>query len=100
MAANYITVVAKITSREGKERETKSALMTLLKPTRQEEGCLQYDLHSSSENPGEFLFFERWTNKEALAKHLETPHILALRARGEELLAKPTEITIWTEILE
>lgn len=98
MTSLEITVIAKISARAGKERETLSALTGLLDPTRQEDGCLQYDLHTSPHTPNQFLFVERWTSEAALAKHAESAHIQALRARGEELLAAPTEITIWKDV--
>ena len=93
-----VTVVATFESRPGKENELRNALIGLVAPTRQENGCINYDLHASSENPRRFLFHENWTTKMALEAHLQTPHIQALLPRVDELCSAPPEIVIWDRI--
>jgi quinol monooxygenase YgiN len=68
-----VTVVATFEARPGKEIELRNALVGLVAPTRQEAGCLNYDLHVAPENPAKFLFHENWTTKAALDTHLQTP---------------------------
>ena len=67
----------------------------LVAATRAEEGCINYDLHQASSDPTLFLFYENWEGKEALDKHSQSPHIKAWRARANDLLAAPTEVTLW-----
>ena len=98
MSKQPITVIACVRAKEGKEVAVKMALKKLLAPTRREAGCLNYDLHESPDDSGLFLFHENWSSREELAAHLETPHVRELRARTEELLAEPVEITIWDRI--
>jgi len=93
-----ITVVATFEARPGKENELRNALIGLVAPTRQEAGCLNYDLHVLPENPAKFLFHENWTTKAALDVHLQSPHIQALLPRVGELCVAPPEITIWNRI--
>ena len=38
--------------------------------TRQEPGCLQYDLHQDNENPAHFLVFENWESRELWQTHM------------------------------
>jgi quinol monooxygenase YgiN len=70
MSAKAITVVATFQARPGKEAELKSVLTNLVAPTRQEAGCLNYDLHASPEDPAKFLFHENWTSRAHLDAHL------------------------------
>ena len=98
MNPKTITVVATFQARPGKENELKTALLTLTGPTRKEAGCLNYDLHQSSEDPGKFLFHENWTSKELLDAHLKSPHIAALLPRVDELCVGFPEIKIWGKI--
>ncbi|KJR41798.1 antibiotic biosynthesis monooxygenase, partial [Candidatus Magnetoovum chiemensis] len=42
-----LTVKAVIKAKEGKEELVKNELIALLKPTRLEYGCINYDLHRS-----------------------------------------------------
>lgn len=82
-------------AKPGKEQALKEALTALIEPTRQEEGCLCYVLHESPDNPAQFMFYENWANKEAHAKHLQTSHFVAWRAKKDELLAKLNDVTSW-----
>lgn len=93
-----VTVTASFEARPGKETELRNALIGLVAPTRQEAGCLNYDLHILPENPAKFLFHENWTTKAALDTHLQTPHIQALLPRVDELCVAPPEIVIWDRI--
>ena len=95
---NTITVVATFQARPGKENELRAALIGLLAPTRQEAGCLNYDLHASPEDPGKFLFHENWKSKAALDAHLANAHIQALLPRVDELCTAHPEIKIWEKI--
>ena len=93
-----ITVVATFVARPGKETELRNALTGLVTPTRLENGCQNYDLHISPENPARFLFHENWTTKAALDVHLQSPHIQALLPRVDELCVEPPSIVIWDRI--
>jgi len=94
MSAKTITVVATFEAKPGKEAELQQALIGLVAPTRQEAGCLNYDLHVLPE----FLFHENWTSKAHLDAHLQSPHIKALLPRVPELAVAKPEIKIWERI--
>ncbi len=98
MSAKNITVVATFQARPGKETELKNALIGLVAPTRNEAGCLNYDLHASPEAPAKFLFHENWTSKAHLDAHLANTHIQALLPRVSELCIALPEIKIWERI--
>jgi quinol monooxygenase YgiN len=98
MSAKTITVVATFQARPNKEAELKRALISLVAPTRREEGCINYDLHISSEDPAKFLFHENWTTKTHLDAHLQNTHIQVLLPRLDELCVGMPEIKIWEKI--
>ena len=93
-----ITVVATFQARTGKESELRTALTGLLAPTREEAGCLNYDLHQAAENPAQFLFHENWTSKAALDAHLQSPHLKAFLPRADGLCVGAPQITLWEKI--
>jgi len=93
-----VTVIAHHRARAGKERALRDALLALCAPTRAEQGCLNYDLHESAEDPALLVFHENWVSKRDLDAHLRSPHIEAFRARAPELLAEPPAITLWRQI--
>jgi len=98
MNTKSVTVVATFEAKPGKETELRNALITLVTPTRQEKGCLNYDLHVDPVHPGRFLFHENWTEKTALDEHLQSSHIQALLPQVDELCSRPPEIVIWERI--
>ena len=98
MNTKSVTVIATFQARPGKETELRAALIGLVAPTRQEAGCLNYDLHASSEDPAKFLFHENWTSEALLEAHLAAPHVQALLPRVDELCMGHPEIKVWERI--
>lgn len=86
MPNTYLTVIAEMKAMAGKEEELRRELVQLLGPTRKEEGCINYDLHESHEMPGFFIFYENWTSREHLDRHLASPHLKAFSAKKPVLL--------------
>lgn len=93
-----LTVLATIIARPGKEAELRALLTSLLAPTRQEAGCLNYDLHVAPDDPAKFLFHENWVSQAHLDAHLKTPHLTAALRRLEELAAEPPMLAFWRQI--
>ena len=81
-----LTVVAKITAKSGFEDLLRQSLMQLIAPTLEEDGCLNYDLHSSIEDKTLFLFYENWESRAMWEKHMDSEHIQAFQRDAEGLL--------------
>jgi quinol monooxygenase YgiN len=94
MAQTPLTVMAELKARPGKEDEARQLLLTLLEPTRREQGCIQYDLHEVVGAPGHFLFYENWQSREALDAHLKSPHFMSAFARIPELSQETPRVLI------
>jgi quinol monooxygenase YgiN len=98
MSNAVLTVVAEMVAKPGKEDELRRRLLSMIEPTRQEDGCVQYDLHQSTDEPGRFVFYENWRSREALERHLQTPHLVAFGNAAPELLAEPARVLTYTRI--
>jgi quinol monooxygenase YgiN len=72
-----LTILAQITAADGKADLVRAELEKLISITRAEEGCLQYDLHVDNENPGFFVFYENWVNRDLWQTHMSAPHLAA-----------------------
>ncbi len=94
MAGRKVTVFALLKAKPGMEETVKQELLALVGPTRTEEGCINYDLHQSLDHKGQFRFYENWTSKELLQRHLESVHVKRFIAKADQLLAEPPEITL------
>ena len=86
-----LTVVALIQAVPGKSALLKAELEKLVKATRRENGCVQYDLHQDNTDPDRFLFYENWASRELWQAHLASAHLLAFRQSTEGL----TQTTLW-----
>lgn len=93
-----VDVVAHIHAKPGQEAALRAVLEGFVAPTRQEEGCLRYDLFVDLDDPAKFTFIEEWTSREALAKHGQSAHITAGRAKFPDLLAQPGWVQVVTRI--
>ena len=84
----------------GRERELENQLRALLVPTRGEPGCIVYELHLDPENPGKFMFYEKFRSQSALDEHINSPHFqkfLAYRKDHGDPVAV-TNVTRWRAV--
>ena len=93
-----LTVVAEMQAQPGKEDALRGAVLALIEPTRQEEGCVQYDLHLHSSDPARFVFYENWTSQAHLDRHAASAHIQEFRNATADLLAAPPRIETYLRI--
>ncbi|MFC5530457.1 putative quinol monooxygenase [Cohnella yongneupensis] len=83
---NAITIVAILSAKKGSEQVLRNELMKVVPPSLAEEGCVEYILHESKENPGQFVFYETWKDATALQEHLASSHYQAFRQAVDTLL--------------
>jgi len=98
MANQQVTVTARIKVKPGMEERFKQEYLPILELSRAEEGCLNYDLHQSNNEPSLFLLHENWVSQEILDQHLQMPYIKALGEKGAEILAEPPEVRLWQRV--
>jgi quinol monooxygenase YgiN len=96
--AQLLTVVAEMRAKPGKEDALRRAVLALIEPTRQEDGCVQYDLHVHSSDPSRFVFYENWTSQEHLDRHAASAHLKDFGAVSADLLAKPPRVETYSRI--
>jgi quinol monooxygenase YgiN len=92
-----VTLIVALRARPGQEAALEKELRALVAPTRAERGCITYDLHVSSDQPGLFLLREIWRSLSHHKKHWETPHMKRWGERKSALLAS-REASFWKQI--
>ena len=97
--AQPLTVVAEMRAKPGRELDLRNALLSLIEPTRREEGCIQYDLHVHTDDPARFVFYENWASRERLTVHLASPHLQAFLAASADLLAEPMRVATYNRMV-
>ena len=75
-----------------KWNEAISVVTEMMRATRSETGCEAYTFSADLEDPGRFHLFERWASPDALAAHLEAPHMATFQAAAARLGVRATEI--------
>lgn len=100
MAEKKVTVLARFKAKPGLEQQVHNAIMSLVGPTREEAGCINYDLHQSSDDKAVFMLYENWVSKKDLDDHLNTPYLKNFLGKAPELLADPVDISLWDMITE
>lgn len=98
MADKKVTVLARFKAKAGLEEKAKQAIIACVAPTRAEAGCINYDLHQSSDDKGLLMLYENWVSKKALDEHLQMPYLQDLIAKADELFAEPIDISLWEMI--
>lgn len=78
-----LTIVAHVHAKPGKEDLVYQELEKLVETTREEPGCIQYDLHRDRDSAGHFLFFENWESRDLWQTHMQAPHLAAYMAATE-----------------
>lgn len=94
----YLTVIAELTAKPGRENELRELLTSVVGAVREEQGCIQYDLHVSTTDPASFVFYENWEDAAALKAHSGAAHMRAMGAKAGELLNGPARISTFTRI--
>jgi len=98
MSANSLNVVAIAETSADRAEELKSVCLGLIEPTRNEKGCISYDLYQDTTNPGRFTFIENWQSKEHLDVHLKAPHFVAAAAAFGKIVTKELAVMMLNKL--
>ena len=96
-----IIVLASFHPKKDKINEVKEIILSMIKPTRSEQGNELYNFYEEKNNDGKiisFHLFEIYKNSASLDFHRETTHYKDYRAKIEDLLEKPREVKVLNSI--
>lgn len=88
MSAKTVHVVARVSAKPDAAAQVAAILARLIVPSRQETGCLRYDLFHNQASPAELIFVEEWADEAALNTHLASAHLQAALNEAKPLLSK------------
>ena len=99
MRDGKVHVIAMFVAAAGREHELGELLGTLVESTRQEAGCLRYDLlQGIPGESGDFIFVEEWENEGALDAHSRSAHVQDVGRKVGPLLGAPANIARYRQI--
>jgi quinol monooxygenase YgiN len=83
-----LKVILGLTAKPGKAAELRSILLELAAQSRNEAGCVGYEVLQNTADPSNFALVEEWTTEAALDAHLKMQHVQDAFLKGIPLLAK------------
>ena len=94
------TLTATLYAKPEKRAELLELLQSFVAKSRSEPGCIDYHFHVSEYDPNMFYFYENWTSREDLDRHLALPYQKSWFARHSEFLAKEVELKFFRMLSE
>lgn len=85
------TLIAHIHAKPEKAAELEALFYGFVKPTREEDGCIDYDFHRSTDDELYFMFYETWASRGVWENHLKMPHLVDFWANRMDYLQKDIE---------
>lgn len=102
-----LTVLALVYVKKGFEKVAKEELMKLVPLTRQEPGCINYDMHVNvgtewndylKENKRLYMFYENWRSREDWDLHMQMPYLQRWMNEIAPKVTEKIELTIWERV--
>ncbi|MGO7733120.1 antibiotic biosynthesis monooxygenase [Rhizobium leguminosarum] len=93
-----LTLVATLTAKPEHADEFVAIINGLIEPTLNEEGCIDYNLHRSNDNPNEFVLIEHWRSRQDLDDHFKQPYTAAALERFPTILSGEMRLQFLTHL--
>ena len=95
-----IVLIARLKVKADRIEQLRSAALALVAESRDEEGCINYDIHQSIEDETLFFWHETWKNKAALDEHFARPFFGEFFKVVEDVAAEPPQINLTRKITD
>ena len=96
--ANRKIVFASFRPKKGQEESLDTLLRWMAEHTRQEPGCLQYDVFRVDGDAVSYHLFERYQDGDALDAHRAADYYKRYRADVTDLLDRPIDVLVLGEV--
>lgn len=87
-------MLVRLEVKEGAAAKFEAGFAPAIKATRQEKGCLVYDLTRDADNPNVYILIERWKTLADLDSHLRAEYIASLVPKLGDWLAAPPGLQV------
>src|SRR4051812_38822112 len=98
VAMKPITVIAKVRVQIGSEGKLLDEWSMAARASRQEPGCLSYEILRSNDTQNEFMSIELWKDAAAVDSHMASSHVQNLIKAVSPLLEVPPEIKSYSQV--
>ena len=91
-----VSVIVNETIKEGQLGAFLEYMREMIALTKEENGCIAYDLYEATDGSGEIVMVELWESQEALDDHMQTEHFKRLVPGSDVFKAAPTKVKIYS----
>ena len=99
LQGSTLFVTAILEAKDGHSQIVYELLRKNIGPSRNEKGCIQYNLFQSAQNKNLFILHEKWLNQDAFDLHFKMPYMIEVSKNLKDIL-KSSTINIMDEIKE
>ena len=97
-APTQLVCIARFTVKRGKHRQLIAALRKLIRPTRQEKGCIRYEVNQQIDNERVITLVEKWSSKQTFDQHCAMPYTQDYLRNTVPKLVASKSVTLHTEV--
>lgn len=90
-----VIITSRICVKNGCTEEFKSLAAPLIEATRQEKGCLRYELYRDASDSTVFFFYEVYADRAAQEFHSGSSYLDQFKRGREKLVRCPSEVDIY-----
>ena len=94
-----LVCIAKFKAIKGKEQILLNTLYSLINATKQESGCIRYELNQSIDNPIDITFIEKWHDQKTFDEHCAKKYIIDFFNDGKPNNVESYNVSLHKEIL-
>jgi len=87
-------VIARLYIKNEFTQDFKKHAAVIIQKTRKEKGCLFYSLFQDISLPGEFIFYEEYASKDALAIHSKSEYLKTFKSSISNMLSKDSVVDV------
>ncbi len=99
MTSEAVTVQAIIVPKPEHVQDVEREMLTMVQASRQEEGCLVYDLlRSEQDGQVQFHVQERYRDRAAVQAHQASEHYRAYRSKAGDWFASAPQVTVLQDV--
>jgi len=91
-----ISVIVNETIKEGQLGAFLEYMREMIALTKEEDGCIAYDLYEATDGSGEIVMVELWESQESLDAHIQSEHFKRLIPGTDVFKAEPTKVKVYS----
>lgn len=93
-------IICRVKCEEQNRERVRELLLEYVEPSRQEPGCLYYDIFQERNDPNVFYILDGWKDQAAVDAHVKHPNVPRVNAMLHPLLIEGPTLTFGRRISE